>query len=183
MAVAITFSTTDNGTGITEKDHSSASAGGFAPGAAGQDIYIRHNAVNDITGCKFFIAPYSVSAHANANADYLEMLAWGDGLAAGGPAEASEFGGVQLSMDAGTTWPSYGSEGTVNDVGVVARTGVGDNASNGINLHDSATSGTTGVIPESSTDTRIVLRIQVPTDEATTGQRKFDLRMRFTFTS
>ena len=192
MAVTVTFSSAAGSGDFTEITHQDG-GGDIAAGNTSdpQDVYIRHDAANDITDCKFFMAPFSVSAHANANADYLEMLEWGDGLAAGGPAEANEFGGVQLNMDrvgnfdATTPWPTFGSEGSATDKAVACRTGVGDNASNGIELNADAhpTTETAGVITAGSNTTQIQLRVEVPTDEATTGERKFDLRMRFTFTS
>lgn len=180
MAVTVTFSSAAGSGDFTDVGHGSIPAGN---NGTAKDVYIRHDATNDITGCKFFIAPYSVSAHANANIDYLEMLEWGDA------GVANDFGGIQLNMDKvgsfAEPWPTVSTKGGTTDLAVVAQTGVGDNASNGIDLHADAhpSTETTGVITAGSNTTQIQVRIGVPTNEATTGERKIDLRMRFTFTS
>lgn len=191
MPVTITWSLSNGGVPITEpQNHGSGGVGTFRPSAAGTEIYLAHDGANQITNCKFHLAQYSgtYTGGASAAADYLEMLAWGDSLAAGGPAEASEFGGFQINMDAvggyAAAWPTHASKGGVGDTGVAFRTGVGDSAADGVNLHASTGATSTGVIPVGEDpNVRFKCRIQIPTDEAVLGIRQFDQKLRYTYTS
>lgn len=188
MAVVITWSLTDGGAAISDPlDHGTDAAGVTL---TEQEIYLRHDGANPIIGCKFYLAEKSgiYSGSASPSDDLAEILSWGDGLAAGGPAEASEFGGFQFNMDAinayAASWPTFGLEGGVGDVAVVCRTGIGDNTDNGIVLHTSMGLASSGTIQTGSTpNIRFKMRIQLPADESVTGDREVDQKLRFTFTS
>lgn len=191
MAVNISWGSAQGGSqyDAAAVDHGSGSNGDLL---GAEVIWLSHDGVNPITSCKFYLGEFTgtYTGGATPSADLAEMLAWGDGLADGGPAEASEFGGFWLNMDATNTFdavdPTYGGgEGGVNDLSVALRTGVGDSPANGVNLHVNmgAAVTATGVIANGDTDASFQVQMKVPTDESVTGIRQLDQKLRFTYTS
>lgn len=171
MSVNITWSSTNGGAAITEPlDHGSAAAGNIL---SDQEIFIRHDATNPITNCRFYLT-------STVPADLAEILSWGDASI------ADDFGGIQINMDAITSYPTWSTVGTKSGTHYnVFRTGVGDSADNGILLTaNSGLTGSAGTLQAgSSPNVRFKLRVQIPTNEDTTGARVFAQKMRFTFTS
>lgn len=181
-APTIIWSTSNEGSAISEPlDHLDAENG---QETTEQNLYIRHDATNQLTNCKFWIDEYSgtYSGGASAAADLAELLAWGDGT-------GDDFGGFMVNMDASGgfgTWPTSGDKNT-STYGVF-RTGVGDSAANGITLsaNMSTTMSVDGVIPGDGShdpNPRCQVRIAIPTNEDTAGIRQFDQKLRFTYTS
>lgn len=183
MAVSIIWRPSNTGSPITNVDHG---AGGNGDILAEQEVYIEHDGVNDITQCKFWISEKSggYTGSFSASIDLAEMVSWGDG------ATSAAFGGFQISMDDGVSWPTYTDKGATGGGDAdyfVARTGYGDSAANGVELSSSmnSTPAMTGnTIPDSCTIwPHFKSRIQIPTDESETGVRQFDLKLRYTYTS
>lgn len=181
MPVSVTWSLTNGGAAISEPlDHGTGVNGDTL---AAQEIHLRHDGVNQITNCGFYLAQKSgaYAGDADAPSDLAELLAWGDDSTENG------FGGFQVNMDAvggfgAGAWPLYNSKQPTN--GSAFFTGVGDTAANKIQLPTSMNLGTPGNIPAGATpNVRFQARIQVPTDEDTPGVRQFDQKLRFTFTS
>lgn len=185
MAVSITWSNTAGGGGITGVSHGSSSNGS---NTTAQQVFIRHDGSNPITGCAFYFAQKSGSYSGNDTAagDFAELLAWGDG------ATANAFGGVQINMnaegsfDGGSTWGMSESQKTsVDGYKFTLRTGTADNTSNAVTLSEkmSASMSTNGTIPNGVTDASFQIRIKIPTDEDTAGTRQFDQVLKYTYTS
>lgn len=188
MPVTITWSTTQNGTAVAESltggsngvDHGSGTNGTTL---SQREIWVRHDGTNAITGCGLYIANYSntYGGGASASVDLTEIIGWGDS------STANAFGGFQVNMNSGDTnpgdWPTVSAKQPTN--GSAFFTGVGDNADNKVLL--STTMGaavtSTGVIAASNTDAQLYFRIQIPTDEDTTGIRQMDQKLAYTFTS
>jgi hypothetical protein len=157
----------------------------------GSAIFLEHDGANPITACKFYLAAKSgvYGGDSSAANDYNEMIAWGDSLAAGGPAETAEFGGFQINMNKtggfpSGSWPTHAAKTPTS--GSAFYTGVGDTVANGISLVTAMGAGvtSTGVIAiGTSPDASFRARIQIPTDEGTPGVRQFDQKLRFTYTS
>ena len=94
MTVAITWSTTDSGSAISDPlDHGSDAAGATL---VEQEIFLRHDGINPITDAGFYVAEKSgvYSGAASAALDLAELLAWGFGIT------VTAFGGILLNMDA-----------------------------------------------------------------------------------
>lgn len=185
MAVSITWSSTAGGTAITNVNHGNASNGA---NTTAQQVFIRHDGANPITGCAFYFAAKAgtYSGSFNAATDFAEMKAWGDG------ATANAFGGVQINMDAeggfsgGATWGMSESQKTSSDgLKFTLRTGVADATGTAITLSEkmSASMSVDGTIPNGVNNATFQMRVKVPTDEDTAGIRQFDQVMKYTFTS
>lgn len=185
MAVLITWSTTAGGAGITNVNHGTSANGS---NTSAQQVYIRHDGVNEITGCAFYFAQKSGSYTGSftASTDFNELLAWGDGNT------ASAFGGVQINMDAegsfsgGATWGMSEAQKTSTDgYKFTLRTGTGDNISNAVTLSEkmSASMSVNGTIPAGVNTATFQIRVKVPTDEDTAGTRQFDQVLKYTYTT
>lgn len=181
MSVNVTWSLTSGGNAIAEPlDHGSGAAGSSL---AAQTIFLSHDAVNPITGCVFYIEEKSgtYAGSFTPATDLAELLAWGDDTTEDG------FGGIQLNLDAdgsfpSESWPIYSSK--ERNSSQTFRTGVGDSPANGIPLPTTMGLDTAGTIPAGNTPgASFAIRVQIPTDEGTTGVREFDQKLRFTFTS
>lgn len=175
MSVTITWSETNGGDAITEVDHSSGSAGATLSEST---IYIRHNGDNQISQCKFYLA----ESGSNPTTDLNEILSWGDAVV------STDFGGFQINMNASggfpvSDWSTYDDKSGTNYN--VFRTGAGDNSTNGILLAQAmGLTGSPGVIQAGdSPDVRFKCRIQIPSSVMSAGDRQFDSKLRFTFTS
>lgn len=185
MAVSITWSLTNNGTGITLVDHGNAANG---QNTTAKQVYIRHDGANEITNCAFYNQQKSGSytGSANAAADFTELINWGDGNT------ANSFGGFQVNMDAeggfsgGPTWGMSETQKTSADgLKFTLRTGVADNPTNAVTLSEKMSTNmtTNGVIPAGVTDVTFQCRIKIPVDEDTAGVRQFDQVLKYTYTS
>lgn len=179
--VTIFWSLTNGGPAISAPlDHGTDAAGITL---TTQEIFLRHNGVNQITNCGFYAAAYSgsyIGAY-SPSLDLAELFEWGDG------ATAAAFGGFQINMDAISgylgNWPGWNdkSGSTYN----VFRTGFGDSVVNKILLAtEMGLISAAGIIQTgSSPNVRFKARVQLPTDETGAGTRQFDQRLRFVYTS
>lgn len=185
MSVSITWSASDNGSSITSNDHGSAANGGNTTATT---LYLRHDGVNEITGCGFYLQSLSsgYTGGADAVTDLAEIFAWGD------DSTASGFGGFQINMnseggfDGGSTWGMSESQKTSSDgYKYTFRTGVGSSIATAITLSEkmSASMSVDGTIPTGVTDVAFQSRLKIPTDEDTAGIRQFQQKLKFTFTS
>lgn len=176
----ITWSATNGGVVIEEVDHGSGAAGSSLTAST---IHIRHNGENDIRNCKIFLGEKSdtYTGDATATQDMTELLAWGDAMV------AASFGGIQLNFDAEGGFPES-AWGTVTNKdptnGKTVRTGTGDSATNGLILPVVTGCSTAGQVPTGDApNVRFQVRAKIPTSESVLGERQFDLKLRYTFTS
>ena len=185
MSVSITWSTTDNGVSALSTDHGESSNGGNTSEVT---LYLRHDGVNEISNCGFYLQTLSsgYTGAADAATDLTEVIGWGNEDTATG------FGGFQINMnseggfDDGSTWDMSESQKTSSDgYKYTFRTGVGDSLATAITLSEkmSANMSSDGVIPASTTDVAFQCRLKVPTAEDTAGVRQFQQVLKFTFTS
>ena len=184
MSVNVIYSLTNGGDSISSNvDYGNAQNGDTTDA---QEIFIRHDGDNEITGAALYIRDYSATytGDATASADLSEILGWGDASTNAG------FGGFQINFDADgsyptDSWPTYSSKGPSN--GFVHRTGIGDSELNTVTIPTAAgisSPYSAGEIPAgSSPNIRFKTRIQVPTNETVTGIRQFDQVITFSFTS
>jgi hypothetical protein len=180
MPVAITWSSTQGGSALSEPlSHGSIAAGNTLPA---QQVYLRHDGVNQITNCKFYVSQYSgaYTGGATAAADIAEALAWGDGIT------LASFGGFQVNMDkAGGfpsgSWPTFSSKQPSN--GSAFFTGAGDSADNAILLSSAMGLTSAGLLQTGTPDVAFQCRVHIPSDEGITGIRQFDQKLRYTYTS
>jgi hypothetical protein len=147
-----------------------------------RELYVRHNLNNNITSCKFYIAPISEEEYVGSFSpedDFRRLLEWGDALT------SDTFGGFQLNMDkAGgfITWPTVSSKSGTNYN--TFRTGVGDSITNGIELSTAMGLSIAGVIPPGvSNDISFKVRIKTPNNEYDRlGIRQVDLKISCSYT-
>jgi hypothetical protein len=183
--VSITWSASAGGATITSVNHGSAANGA---NTSAQQIYLRHDGDNAITGCGFYFVQKAgaYTGDFNAPTDLAEITAWGD------EDSSSGFGGIQINMnaegtfDGGATWDMDESTKTSPDgLKFTMRTGTGNSAANAVTLSEtmSASMSENGTIPSSINDVTFQIRIKVPTDEDTPGVRQFDQVLKFVFTS
>lgn len=183
MAVNLTWSYTDGGNAIADfVDHGDVANGN---NSSGEELYLRHDGENSITGVALFIREFSgtYDGDATSNADIVELLDWGDSNTAG------TFGGVQINWDAvnayAAGWPTYDDKDP-GDV-LVHRTGVGDSEQNAVTLPTSTMSSAEPIAGEIIAGTtpgvRFKMRISVPSEEDTVGVRLFDHVAKYTYTS
>lgn len=177
----IIWSLTDGGSAITTAlDHGGSSNGSET---AIREIYVRHTFTNPITSAKLFIRELSTTytGSATAPADISEVIAWGNEDTANG------FGGYFVNMNAAGTypaasWPTYLSKAPTS--GFVCKTGVGDSELNAVLLDTNSGCTSAGVIIAGTTpNVRFSVKIQVPDDEDTVGERQFETALVFTYTS
>jgi len=184
MTVSITWSLTNGGAAVGEPVNLGSVGAGST--ATAQQLFISHDGVSSITGCRLYLAEYSGSytGGATAAADYSEIVSWGD------EAAEADFGGLQINMDTqggfASSWPTYGDKTPSHGKSQHVRTGVADTFSNGVILITDMNAWmlSPGVIPASMTTwPSFQIRSITPTNEGTSGARQFDLRLRFTYTS
>lgn len=184
MSVNIIWSSTNGGTAITTTRDCGSKANGET--STSQEVFVRHDGVNEITNVKVFIRAFSGTylGDATAAADLAELLNWGDQLG------VTSFGGVQVNMDAVNSYPtvqwpsSYSTKSTT--YGFTCRTGVGDSEGNGVLLSKNSynAGGTDGIIPVgAATNVRIKSRVVVPSEEDTVGIRQWEICLAYTCTS
>lgn len=175
-----------SGSPVTSIDHGQGENGNIL---TAKEIEISHSGTYQITNCKFYLAEYSgdySGGGASPAEDYAELLAWG--------AETTEdaWGGFCVNMDAVNSfpsgdWPVYNNHlDTINGEYAVFKTGQGASVDNAITLSKKMSSAMSvdGVIPASASPwPKFRARIVIPTDEDTAGVRKFDQKLRFSYTS
>lgn len=185
MAVSITWSSIAGGSGLSSLSHGSSANG---ENTTAQQLYLRHDGLNAITGCKFYFSQKSGSYTGGASAadDYAELLEWG------AAADAGDFGGIQINMDAinsfsgGASWGmSESQKSSLDGYKFTVRTGTADTSGNGVTLSKNMSSSMTsdGEIPAGVNDSTFQIRFKVPTNEATTGTRQVDQVLVFSYTS
>ncbi len=189
MVVAVEWSTSSSFASTTSLiDH-----GNVASGAAtsGVEIFIRHNGLNPITGCVFFIQPFTgtYSGAATAPSDFTELATtWG-------AASAAAFGGFQVNMDKNSAyvaaWGSSGTKDTIVSTKKLTFTARNDDgggavavsAATGVPLHVDMGCTSEGVVPIGSTPgVGFKARLMVPA-ATTLGVRQFDQVLKYTYTS
>lgn len=181
MAVTVTWSSTNGGTAITSPLDHGDSANGAETSA--QEIFLRHDGANSITSVGLYARAYSgaYSGDATALADFNELLSWGNSLTSAG------FGGLQVNLLATTSyptsaWPTFASKAPTG--GNTVRGGVGDTASTAITIPTTTGATASGVIQAgSSPNVRFKMRIQIPANEDTVGERQVDTVIQYTYTS
>lgn len=179
--VAITWSLTNGGTGLTDTQDHGNTSNGLTTTAI--EFFVRHDGSNSITGCKLYIREYSgtYTGDATAAADIAEILSWGDA------STSSTFGGFQINMDAvggypSASWPTYISKTPTN--GYVCKTGTADSEGNAVTITTATGATASGTIQAgASPNVRFKCRIQVPTAEDTIGLRLFESVLVYTYTS
>jgi len=183
-AVTITWKISD--TPVTSVDHGQGENGDIL---TAKEIEISHGGTYQITGCKFYLAEYSgdySGGGASPSADLAELLAWGAQVT------ASAWGGFCINMDAVNAfpagdWPAYDDHlDSANGEYAVFKTGQGEAIANAILLSSAMSTAMSvdGVIPAAASPwPKFQARVAIPTDEDTAGVRKFDQKLRFTYTS
>jgi len=169
MVVSVTFSRVSSGLEINDVlkgNDAGINHGAVANGAETypEDIYIRHDGLNEITDCKFYLGIFT--------GDYK-----------GAKTAALDFDGIKAWGDAGA------SDGFLIDVNhddiyeYNVRTGQMDSIANAVSLDDSSAG---GINPDGigvSGEAHIKLKIIVPASETVAGVRQLDFLMKFSFTS
>ena len=166
MPVNVTFSKTAGGVAIADSlqgggsglDHGNVT-NGSSTGI--QEVFIRHNGANEITDCKFWIAPYSgvYGGGTSASLDLAEILSWG---------VSNE--GLRIDPNPDSIFTSF-------------KTGVGDSSINAIALSGGDGGTNPDDIGAGMNTASIKLRVSVPPSEDTAGYRQFDFKMDYTYTS
>jgi hypothetical protein len=186
MAVTITWSLTNGGSTISSTvDHGNFSNGGQT---TAQEIYVRHDGVNPITSCGFFIQAASDSYEGGftASQDLDEVISWGNGTV------AATFGGFQFNLNAtgiypSASWPTVTVKAPIaagNTVGNVCRTGVGDSATNNIGVVTQMGCTSNGTIQTGSAPgVRFQCRFSAPSNEDTVGIRHVKQSLTYVYTS
>ena len=174
MAITLTWAEDSSGANKTTIDLDKSPNGSQT---TEKTIYISHNGLAAITNLKLFVvareATYSGDG-TGAEDDRAELIAWADATT------SNKFGGVQISMDNGVTWPTFGLKTATNNLAFTSRTGVADTAKNGILLKKQSVAGGTidGTIP-TGLKAKLKVRIVVPNSENTLGTRQIDLTATF----
>lgn len=176
MTTTITWSVTENGSGITEKDLGSGANGVTVSGV---NVWITHDAGSALTGCKLYFKSTTSTYEgdgAGSDSDFDELLAWGDDM------DVSDYGGIQVNFDG--SWPSdtvLATKSVVDGTRVLSfttRTGVGDHEDNAVTIPvEAITNGVTdGSIPVGESAT-FQLRTKIPDSEDTLGKRHFAIEL------
>lgn len=184
MAVNIYWASDDAGAPLEQAyDH-----GDVAAGAASSDttVYIYHDGATALNSCKLYLAPKSGLYEGDVSAleDFQELLDWGDG------ADSDAFGGVLVNMNATGSWASGWATWDAKSptYGFVCRTGVADNEANAQTVLSQTGATSDGVIQSNppngyGINVRLQVRVEVPADESTLGDRQFDLVLSYSVTS
>jgi hypothetical protein len=181
MSISITFSSTNGGAAISDPlDHGSSSTG---DNTTPETMYIEHDGNNPITNCRLYVDAKSGAYGGSRTAaeDKADLLTWGDSVL------ETTFGGVQFNFDAQgafpvSAWGSYGDKSPTN--GNTIRSGVGDNAVNGIVLPVATGAPSAGVIPSgASPNVRFQTRIKIPSSGAGVNVMEFGLKLAFSYVS
>jgi len=180
MAVSIIWSNTNGGSAIGDfVDHGDIDNGSIGDS---QEIFVRHDGENPITGVAFYIREYSgtYNGDATAGADFAEMIAWGD------ENTSNSFGGIMIHWGAASgyvsAWPVYNNKEPAESF--THRTGKGDSFENAVALPTTTGALAAGEIADGSNpNVRFRIRVGVPNNEDKVGVRLFDHVMTYTYTS
>ena len=169
MVVSITLSRVSSGQAIADVlngANSGINHGNVANGKETypEDIYIRHDGLNEITNCKFYCSKFSGVYEGGQTAllDFDELRAWGDADA-----------GKGFLID-------------VNHDGVYEynlRTGQMDSLANAIALDDASAGGANSDDIGVGGEAHIKQKIAVPSTESISGVRLIDFLIKFSYTS
>jgi hypothetical protein len=186
MTVSLTISGESAGDPIAEVND----FGSFSPGAASDaiDLYIRHDAQSwEITDCAFYVVQYVGSSYTgdnDPNADYAEVLSWGD--TSGASANGVEItdpshGGFYMNMDHSGSFPDADWH--------PFRSTYGADASNAVELEQEAINNTgvgwtpvDGQIPLQG-EAHIQMRWDIPDTVGNAGTKFVQLVMAYSYTS
>jgi len=174
MTVSVRFATTSLGEPLSlPQDLSEISPGGSS---SVFDFYISHSGTAKISGCKFYLLPYSSGVYngtGTAQDDYDLVIGWGD---ASHPAVSG--GGFYINLNASGSFPLANYQ--------VIRTGFGDTLGTAISLPASAINIGAAVAGEiqSGGEAHVRCRLDVPAAYiGSTGTFYFDLLMYYVATS
>jgi hypothetical protein len=181
MAINITWSTTNGGASVSDGFDNGDAANGSS--SVVQEVFIRHDGLNSITDVGMFIRALTgtYSGGATPAEDLSELLGWGDAVL------AADFGGFQVNLDAvgsypGAAWPVAATPTPTN--GSVHKTGVGDSASNAIEVITEMGCSVDGEIQTGSApNVRFSCRVEIPSSETTSGIREWDQCLSYNYTS
>ena len=169
MVVNVTFSRVSSGQAIADVlqgANSGINHGNVANGKETypEDIYIRHDGLNEITDCKFYFQEFTgvYDGGQSAALDFDELIAWGD-------ADASK--GFLIDVDHDGVY-EYN-----------LRTGQMDEVANAVALDDSSAGGTNPDDIGVGGEGHIKLKVAVPSTENVAGVRLTDFLMAFSYTS
>lgn len=169
MAVTVTFSRVSSGQAIADVlqgSNSGINHGNVANGKETypEDIYIRHDGLNEITDCKFYCSQFSGTYEGGQSAllDFDELKAWGD-------ADASK--GLLIDVDHDGVY-EYN-----------LRTNQMDSLANSVALDDASAGGSNPDDIGVGGEGHIKLKIAVPSAENVAGVRFTDFLMAFSYTS
>jgi hypothetical protein len=169
MVVSITLSRVSSGQAIADVLNGASSGinhGNVANGKETypEDIYIRHDGLNEITNCKFYCAQFSGVYEGGQTAllDFDELKAWGD-------ADASKGFLIDVNHDG------------VYEYNL--RTGQMDSLVNAIALDDASAGGSNPDDIGVGGEGHIKLKIAVPSTENVAGIRLLDFLMGYSYTS
>jgi hypothetical protein len=169
MVVSVTFSRVSSGQAIADilkGTNSGINHGNVANGKETypEDIYIRHNGLNEITDCKFYCQQFTGTYDGGQTAllDFDELKSWGDASASKG-----------FLID-------------VNHDGVYEynlRTSQMDSLANAVALNDASAGGSNPDDIGVGGEAHIKQKIAVPFTESVPGVRLLDFLMKFSYTS
>lgn len=164
MVVNIIWAETVGGAAIT----SPLSWGGISAGLSVEDdLYIRHDGIEEIYNCAFYITPYVGTYLGGATPidDYVELQTWGD-----------TDNGFAINQDLTNDFPVENWQTHSSSAGLVDSAFVldGDSQIGG--------AGTDGII-STSAEHHIKVRLTIPASVNVVGTRMFTQAMTFTYTS
>jgi hypothetical protein len=169
MVVTVTFSRTTSGQAIADilkGENSGINHGNVANGKETypEDIYIRHDGLNEITDCKFYYQQFTGTYEGGQSAllDFDELKAWGDASAAKGFLIDTNHDGVY----------EYN-----------LRTGQMDSLVNAVALNDISAGGSNPDDIGVGGEAHIKNKVAVPSTENTPGVRQLDFLMLYSYTS
>ena len=167
--VTVTFSRTSGGLEIADTlkgQDSGINHGDVVNGRETypEDIYIRHDGLNEITDCKFYFGQFTGTYEGGQTAllDFDELKTWGN-------ADASKGFLIDVNHD--------------NIYEYNLRAGQMDSEANAIALNDSGAGGTNPDDIGVGGEAHIKLKLAVPSSEDTPGIRQIDFFMGFSYTS
>jgi hypothetical protein len=171
VAVDITWSESQGGAAITPP----LSWGNVGNGNSAEDeLFIRHDGVEKITDCAYYIQAYtgSYTGSFDAATDYAELLAWG----------AGNTEGFLINQDLLGGWAAgYTSHKTGRGTSTVPITLDSDSIIGEASLDDGEIEGSNG--PGGAEEAHIKVKIAVPAAEGDAGTRQFDQCLKYTYTS
>ena len=169
MVVTATFSRVSSGQDIADVLKGTDTGINHGNAANGketyqEDIYIRHDGINEITDCKFYCQQFTGTYEGGQTAalDFDELKAWGD-------ADAAKSYLIDVNHD-GIYEYNLRTGQMDEEVNAVA---LDDASAGGINTDDIGVGG----------EAHIKLKIAVPSAENVPGIRQLDFLMKYSYTS